>query len=69
MLDESMFEDIHEIAENSAYLKAVEEKDISLEMYEQLPPFEELGELESKLRAEVIEKSLLLQLLVVVSGD
>jgi hypothetical protein len=23
MLDESMFEDIHEIAENSAYLKAV----------------------------------------------
>mmetsp|Transcript_15563 Transcript_15563/g.30555 ORF Transcript_15563/g.30555 Transcript_15563/m.30555 type:complete len:616 (-) Transcript_15563:407-2254(-) len=52
MLDESMFEDIHEIAENSAYLKAVEEKDISLEMYEQLPPFEELGELESKLRAE-----------------
>jgi len=29
MLDESMFEDIHEIAENSAYLKAVEEKDVS----------------------------------------
>lgn len=28
MLDESMFEDIHEIAENSAYLKAVEEKDV-----------------------------------------
>lgn len=24
-----MFEDIHEIAENSAYLKAVEEKDVS----------------------------------------
>lgn len=52
MLDESMFEDIHEIAENSAYLKAVEEKDVSLEMLEQLPPYEELGELESKLRSE-----------------
>jgi hypothetical protein len=30
MLDESMFEDIHEIAENSAYLKVIEEKDVSL---------------------------------------
>lgn len=47
-----MFEDIHEIAENSAYLKAVEEKDVSLEMYEQLPPYEELTELEAKLKRE-----------------
>lgn len=52
MLDESMFEDIHEIAENSAYLKAVEEKDVSLEMLKQLPPYEELKELEDKLRSE-----------------
>lgn len=52
MLDESMFEDIHEIAENSAYLKAVEEKDVSLEMLEQLPPYEELKEVENKLRVE-----------------
>lgn len=52
MLDESMFEDIHEIAENSAYLKAVEEKDISLEMYEKLPPYEDLEALEAKLKAE-----------------
>jgi hypothetical protein len=51
MLDESMFEDIHEIAENSAYLKAVEEKDVSLEMLEQLPPYEDLKELENKLRS------------------
>jgi len=52
MLDASMFEDIHEIAENSAYLKAVEEKDICLEMYEQLPPYEDLEALEAKLKAE-----------------
>lgn len=47
-----MFEDIHEIAENSAYLKAIEEKDVSLEMLEQLPPYEETRELEEKLKAE-----------------
>ena len=52
MLDESMFEDIHEIAENSAYLRAVEEKDVSLEMYEQLPPYEQCREIEDKLRAD-----------------
>ena len=52
MLDESMFEDIHEIAENSAYLKAVEAKDVSLEMLETLPRYEELGELEAKLEHE-----------------
>jgi len=52
MLDESMFEDIHEIAENSAYLKAVEEKDVSLEMLEQLPPYDDLRGLEEKLRFE-----------------
>jgi rhodopsin kinase len=52
MLDESMFEDIHEIAENSAYLKAVEERDVSLEMLEQLPPYEECFELEKRLREE-----------------
>lgn len=38
--------------QNSAYLKAVEEKDVSLEMLKQLPPYEELKELEEKLRAE-----------------
>eukprot|EP01006_Ploeotia_vitrea_P047889 TRINITY_DN67174_c5_g3_i1.p1 TRINITY_DN67174_c5_g3~~TRINITY_DN67174_c5_g3_i1.p1 ORF type:complete len:650 (+),score=379.44 TRINITY_DN67174_c5_g3_i1:134-2083(+) len=47
-----MFEDIHEIAENSAYLKAVEEKDVSLQMLEQLPPYEECAELEQKLKDE-----------------
>ena len=52
MLDESMFEDIHEIAENSAYLRAVEEKDVSLEMYEQLPPYEQCRDIEDKLRAD-----------------
>ena len=52
MLDESMFEDIHEIAENSAYLKAVEEKDVSLEMLEQLPPYSECAELERRLAAD-----------------
>jgi hypothetical protein len=41
-----------QIAENSAYLKAVEEKDVSLEMLEQLPPYEELRGLEDKLRFE-----------------
>jgi len=52
MLDESMFEDIHEIAENSAYLKAVEEKDVNTEMYDTLPPYEELADLEANLKAE-----------------
>lgn len=52
MLDESMFEDIHQIAEDSAYLKAVEEKDVSLEMLEHLPPYEDLKELEMRLRNE-----------------
>lgn len=51
-MDESMFEDIHEMAENTAYLKAVEEKDVSLEMWESLPPYSELGDLESKLQAD-----------------
>ena len=52
MLDESMFEDIHEIAENSAYLKAVEEKDVSLEMFEQLPSYEQCADLEQRLAAD-----------------
>ena len=52
MLDESMFEDIHEIAENSAYLKAVEQKDVSLEMLEQLPPYAECRDIEERLRME-----------------
>ena len=52
MLDESMFEDIHEIAENSAYLKAVEERDVSLEMLEQLPPYEQCAELERRMEAD-----------------
>jgi len=51
MLDEGIFEDIEEIAENSAYLKAVEEKGVSLEMLNQLPPYEELRELEAQLLA------------------
>lgn len=52
MLDESMFEDIHEIAENSAYLKAVEEKQVNTSMWDSLPPYEELKELEEKLKGE-----------------
>jgi len=47
-----MFEDIHEIAENSAYLKAIEEKDVSLEMLEQLPRYEDVLDLEQALKAE-----------------
>lgn len=54
MHTDHMFEDIHEIAENSAYLKAVEEKDVSLEMLDQLPPYEsaECKEIEDRLKAE-----------------
>lgn len=47
-----MFEDIHEMAENTAYLKAVEEKDVSLEMWENLPPYSDLPDLENRLIAE-----------------
>ena len=47
-----MFEDIHEIAENSAYLKAVEERDVSLEMLHQLPPYADCGELERRLELD-----------------
>ena len=49
MFDEGMIEDIQEIAENHAYLNAVERKDVSLEMLYQLPPYEELSELERAL--------------------
>jgi serine/threonine protein kinase len=38
-----MFEDIHEIAENNAYLKAVDEKEASLEMLDSLPSYEDPG--------------------------
>ena len=47
-----MFEDIHEIAENSAYLKAVEERDVSLEMLEQLPAYADCASLEARLQAD-----------------
>eukprot|EP00808_Paulinella_micropora_P018521 g36395.t1 len=46
-----MFDDIQEIAENSAYLKAVEEKCVSLEMMQKLPPFEECKHIEEKLKS------------------
>jgi len=52
MLDESMFEDMQELAENSAYLKAVEEKDVCLDMLENLPHYNELKESEQKLKEE-----------------
>ena len=49
-----MFEDIHEIAENSAYLKAVEERDVCLDMLEQLPSAEAqcVLDMEQKLKLE-----------------
>jgi hypothetical protein len=47
-----MFEDIHEIAENSAYLKAVEEKDVCTDMWDQLPAYEDLKDLEEKLKTD-----------------
>eukprot|EP00457_Paulinella_chromatophora_P002456 gb/GEZN01002461.1/.p1 GENE.gb/GEZN01002461.1/~~gb/GEZN01002461.1/.p1 ORF type:complete len:645 (-),score=124.53 gb/GEZN01002461.1/:421-2355(-) len=50
MLDESMFDDIQEIAENSAYLKAVEEKNVSMEMMQKLPPYEECKDIEERLK-------------------
>lgn len=50
MLHESVVDEITEIAENSAYLKAVEEKDVSLQMLHNLPPYEECVELEQKLK-------------------
>jgi len=50
-MEPKMFEDIHELAENNAYLKAIEEKDVSLEMLDRLPPYEECKDLEEQLRA------------------
>jgi len=52
MTDIKVFEDIHEIAENTAFLRAVEEREISLEMLDQLPSYEDLRDMEAKLRAE-----------------
>lgn len=52
MFTEKVMEDMQEMAENSAYLSAVERKDVSMDMYHQLPPYEELGELESQLVEE-----------------
>lgn len=52
MLDENMFEDIHELAENSAYLRAVEEQGNSLDMLNSLPQYEDLHYLEQRLLVE-----------------
>jgi len=49
---EVMFEDIRDFADNSAYLKAVEEKDVSLVMLEELPEYKACLPLEAKLKAE-----------------
>lgn len=48
-----MFEDIHEIAENAEFMKEVGDRQVCLDMLKQLPEYEELGELEEQLRAEV----------------
>lgn len=48
-----MFEDINEIAENCAYLQAVsEEYGPNVALLDQLPPYEQLAELEKKLKTE-----------------
>jgi len=52
MLDDTMFEDIHEIAENSAYLRAVEDQGSSLDMLNSLPQYEDLQHLEMRLLSE-----------------
>lgn len=52
MLDENMFEDIHEIAQNAEYLKAVEENVVCLDMLENIPPYEECGHIEERLQSE-----------------
>ena len=52
MLDEQMFENIHEVAEDRAYLKAVEEKAVCLDMLHSLPPYEELKDMEERLRQD-----------------
>lgn len=52
MLDESVFEDIHEIQENKYYLDEIQKNEVKLEMLENVPPFEQCLELEAKLEAE-----------------
>ena len=42
-MDDSVYENNHEIAENSAYLKAIEEREIFTEMWDTLAPYEQLG--------------------------
>lgn len=51
-MDEGIIEDIHEIAENSAYLKAIEEREISTEMWDTLPPYEACADLERQLERD-----------------
>lgn len=51
-MDESVFEDIHEIAENSAYLKAIEEKEVCTEMWDTLPSYESCIEIERQLERD-----------------
>ena len=48
-MHDGVVDDIKEIAENSAYLRAVEEKGACLDILNSVPPYTELHELEAKL--------------------
>jgi serine/threonine protein kinase len=52
MLDESVFDDIHEIQENQYYLDEIQKNDVRLEMLQDIPAYDQCGELEKKLETE-----------------
>lgn len=47
--DENVYDDIHELNENSEFLKAIEERDVCLDIQQQLPEYEEQQYLEQSL--------------------
>eukprot|EP00471_Norrisiella_sphaerica_P006928 CAMPEP_0184490980 /NCGR_PEP_ID=MMETSP0113_2-20130426/19342_1 /TAXON_ID=91329 /ORGANISM="Norrisiella sphaerica, Strain BC52" /LENGTH=613 /DNA_ID=CAMNT_0026875139 /DNA_START=122 /DNA_END=1963 /DNA_ORIENTATION=+ len=52
LISEGMFEDLKEIAQNSAYMDAIKKPQISTEMWDQAPPYEECKEFEAHLEAK-----------------
>ena len=49
LISEGMFEDLKEIAQNSAYMDAIKKPQVMTAMWEAAPRYEELKELEAML--------------------
>jgi len=52
LISDGMFEDLKEIAENSAFMEAVKKPQVSDEMWKRVPKFENCMDLEKFLREQ-----------------